>query len=60
MIEENWEALGVNMDFLIAGLDTYYVFELKGNLSDSTILSTGDPGKKSSSENVIKVQLQYI
>ena len=27
---------------LIAGLDTYHVFELKGNLSDSTVWNTGD------------------
>ena len=37
MKDENLEALYTNMDILIARLDTYYGFELKGSLTDSTV-----------------------
>ena len=40
----NLEALCANMGIFIAGLDTYYFFELKGNLSDSTVWNTGEAG----------------
>ena len=32
------------MDILIAGKDTYYAFELKGNFPDSTVWNTGEAG----------------
>ena len=32
----NWDALRANMDILKAGLDTYYYFDFKGNITDST------------------------
>ena len=36
--------LHTNMDILKVGLDTYYIFELKGNLTDSTVCNTGEAG----------------
>ena len=32
------------MDILIAGLDTYYLFKLKANLTDIRIWNTGEAG----------------
>ena len=37
MKEKNLEALLANMDILITGLDVCHVFELKVNLTDSTV-----------------------
>ena len=44
MKEENLEAWHANMDILIAGLDTFYVFELKGSLTDSTVSNSEEAG----------------
>ena len=38
------EALRFNTDMLIAGLDVYHIFELKGNLTDSKVWNTGEAG----------------
>ena len=42
MKEKNLEALLANMDILITGLDVCHVFELKVNLTDSTVWNTGE------------------
>ena len=39
--EKNWDA---NMDILKNGLDAYKFFELKGNLTGSTVRNTGETG----------------
>ena len=42
MEEKNWDALRANMDILKTLLDTYKCFELKGNLTDSSVWKTGE------------------
>ena len=41
-IQENLETLCPNMDIVITGLDVCKIFELKGNLIDSTLWNTGE------------------
>ena len=49
-IGEKWKrrinTLCANMDILKTWLDTYQCFELKGNLTDSTVWITGEMGDK--------------
>ena len=40
MKEESLEALPANINVLIAVLDVCHIFELKGNLTDSTVWNT--------------------
>ena len=44
MKEVNKDNLHANMDILKAGLDTCYIFELKCNPTDSTVLHIGEAG----------------
>ena len=42
MKEKNWDALGANMDTFKTGLNACYYFELKSNLTNSTVRNTGE------------------
>ena len=42
--EGNLEVLHANMNIVIAGLDVCFVFEWKGNLTDTTECNTGETG----------------
>ena len=44
MKEGNMEVLHANIDIFTVGLEVCHVFELKGNLTDSTIWNTGETG----------------
>ena len=44
MKEKNLDAQHANMDILIAGLGVLICFELKGNLTDSTVRNTEETG----------------
>ena len=44
MKDGNLEALHIYMDISKAGQDVCHVFELKGNLTGSTVRNTGEKG----------------